>query len=143
MIQNITINLMVESVEESVKFYTEVLDFPLIFVVDEEKNTTFWNMPESWNAIFAQVWDEHNKIMIQQEKNLSSEIKQLKWVRIWASMSFYITIKNIDDYYNQLKSKVEILRSLETSWYWMKEFVIQDNSWYIIMFGEQDPDFKY
>ncbi len=141
MIQDITTNIMVEDVEETVRFYNEVLWFWIIFTVDDQKNTWFWEILETWNIIFAQVWDEKNKIMIQQKQNLASEIKQLEWVPIWASMSFYITVEDIDTYYKRYSKKWIIIRDLETSWYGMKEFVIKDNSWYILMIGEQDKDF--
>ena len=138
MIQNITTNIMVDDVKETVKFYTEILWFPLIFTVDDEKNTGFWEILKTWNIVFAQIWDENNKIMIQEKSNLAWEIKELQLIEIWASMSFYITVEWIEDYYRRCKKADVIIRDLETSWYGMKEFCIRDNSGYIIMFGEQD-----
>ncbi len=143
MIQNITTNIMVEDVPESVEFYTEVLWFPIIFTVDDEKNTGFWEVLKTWNIVFAQVWDENNKIMIQEKNNLAWEIKELKWVEIWASMSFYFTVENIEDYYETCSKEWIVIRELETSWYGMKEFCITDNSGYVIMLGEQDKDFTF
>ena len=143
MLKNITTNIMVENVLESVKFYTEVLWFPLIFTVDDEKNTGFWEILETWNIIFAQVWDENNKLMIQEKNNLGWEIKELKWVEIGASMSFYFTVENIESYYEKCKNADCVIRELETSWYGMKEFCITDNSGYVIMFGEEDTSQKF
>ena len=76
--------------------------------------------------------------MIQEKNNLASEIKELDGVKIWASMSLYIHVENIEKYYEKCSKAEVVIRNLDTSWYWMKEFVIQDNSWYVIMLGEQD-----
>ena len=159
-IDNIAINLMTEDISESLDFYVNELGFKLIFIVDDKQTTyvtedldkyfdnrfrlksldkkDIENKKEDKKIIFAQIWDENNKIMLQDRDDLIKEIPELNNKSIWWSFSFYIKIENIDIFYNKIKSnkKVKIIKEINTSWYWMKELIIMDNSGYVIMFSE-------
>jgi uncharacterized glyoxalase superfamily protein PhnB len=51
---------------------------------------------------------------------------------------FYIDVENIEETYKQLEGRVEIAKTLETTWYGMREFYIRDCNGYILGFAERE-----
>ena len=47
-----------------------------------------------------------------------------------------IELENLEDFYKNIKDKVDVAKELFTTWYGMKEFYIRDNNGYILTFAE-------
>ncbi len=122
---NLTINLMVSDVNESVKFYTEVLSFKLEMSVPDE-------------GIFnwAMVSNNQISIMFQEEKNLKEEYPCLNENKITPSFTMYIKTDNLKSLYNELKDKTNIVLDYHKTFYGSNEFAISDNNGYILTFAE-------
>lgn len=130
-------NLMVKDVKETVEFYNNNLDFELIMAVPETQDGILKEIPKDKKIVYALVKNGDVELMFQEEENLKEDISVFSDSIIGASVSFYIEIENLKDFYNEVKEKVEIVKELSTTWYGMNEFYIRDNNGYILGFAEQ------
>ena len=46
-------------------------------------------------------------------------------------------VEKLEDFYNKIREKVNVVKELSTTWYGMNEFYIRDNNGYILGFSEQ------
>ncbi len=130
-------NLMVKDVKATVEFYQENLGFDLAMAVPETKDGILTEIPEDKKVIYAMVKNGSVEIMFQAEESLKEDIVVFADSKIGASVSFYIEVENLEDFFNSIKEKVEIVKELSTTWYGMNEFYIRDNNGYILGFAEQ------
>lgn len=118
MYETITTNIMVKNVKETIKFYEEKLEFKKILSVPEEGNT----------LNFAILNKDKISIMIQEQKNLSSEYPTLKTDEIVPTFTLFITVDDVTTIYNKLKDTVKIAKELHKTFYGKDEFAIFDNN---------------
>lgn len=50
--------------------------------------------------------------------------------------SFYFRVDTVDQLWNQLKDKANVVYPIETFAYGMREFAIHDNNGYVLQFGQ-------
>jgi uncharacterized glyoxalase superfamily protein PhnB len=55
-----------------------------------------------------------------------------------GSLLFYIRLKNIRTFFDQLKDKVNVLHGLQKTFYGATEFSITDNNNYVLTFAEDE-----
>jgi uncharacterized glyoxalase superfamily protein PhnB len=105
-----------ENLDETIRFYMNILGFTLMGRNDD------------WQ--WASLRKDEIYIMLSQpnehEKNTS----------IGFSGSFYFNVKDVDDLWEDLKTKSKICYEIETFEWGMREFAIYDNNGYILQFGE-------
>ena len=135
--KKISPNLMVKDVKETVGFYNNNLGFKLIMAVPETQDGVLTEIPEGKKIVYAVVKNGNVELMFQEEKSLKKDITVFANSEIGASVSFYIEVENLEDFYNEIKEKVEIAKELSTTWYGMNEFYIRDNNGYVLGFAEQ------
>lgn len=128
---------MVKDVKETVEFYKNNLGFELIMAVPETQDGVLAEIPEDQKVVYALVKNGNVEIMFQAEKSLKEDIKIFEKYEIGASMSLYIEVENLEDFYNKIRGRVEVVKEFFTTWYGMKEFYIRDNNGYILGFAEQ------
>ena len=133
----LTPNLMVEDVNETIKYYEVILGFSQRMAVDEGKNMHFTDIPEGTTAVYAQLTRGSVEIMIQRQDSLITDIPALANHPISASATLYITVTDIEELYGELKAKADVVNELDTTWYNMREFYIRDINGYILGFAEQ------
>ena len=126
MFTQLTTNLMVEDVDQSVAFYQDVLGFSLKQSVPRKKG----------GLQFAIVAKDKQFLMFQERTNLIEEYPLLATERVQPSVSLYIMVDNFDALYQKIKNKHEILTEIHTTFYGAKEFAIADNSGYVLTFTE-------
>jgi len=126
MYTNMTTNLMVENVDESVAFYRDILGFSVVASVPGD----------SGNLQFAILLKDNINLMLQEKHNLIGEYPILDTPEVHPSITLYITVDNFNDLYRELKSKYEILCDVHETFYGSKEFAIADNSGYVLTFTE-------
>ena len=51
--------------------------------------------------------------------------------------SFYIKVDNVDEFWNEIKDKTNIVYPLDNFEYVMREFAIKDNNGFILQFGQE------
>jgi len=130
-------NLMVKDIRETVEFYKNNLGFDFIVAVPETKDGMVTNLTGEQKLIWAQVKNGNVEIMLQAEESLKEDVTAFTDSEIGASVSFYMEVENLEDFYNEIKTKVEIVKEFSTTWYGMNEFYIHDNNGYILGFSEQ------
>lgn len=126
MYKNITTNLMVVSVDQSVKFYQEVLGLEVVASVPAKDQT----------LQFAILTKEAITLMLQEKNNLSEEYPILAAKKIQPSITMYITVENFEEFYAKVKSSYQIYTEPHTTFYGAKEFAIADPDGYILTFTE-------
>ena len=126
-------NFLVKDVAESVRFYQEILGFELEIAVPDGATRIENVITEEMIYSTAMVRRDEIFLMFMNENSFKCELHGFPQ---GASVLFYIDVDNIEDMYSQLENRVEIVKSLETTWYGMQEFYIRDCNNYILGFGE-------
>ena len=126
MYTNMTTNLMVESVDESVAFYKDILGFSVTASVPAD----------SGELQFAILTKDGLNLMLQERTNLIGECPSLDTPKTQPSATLYIMVDNFDELCADLKEKCGLLCDVHTTFYGAKEFAIVDNTGYVLTFTE-------
>jgi uncharacterized glyoxalase superfamily protein PhnB len=126
-IKRLTPELVVQNIKESVDFYVNMLGFELKNSVGED------------NMVWANVmWpDSDIGFMFMTPASMGEEIAEFTTKPIGGSVVQYIEIDGLDELYEKVKGKVEVVAEKHTTFYGSKEFSIKDNSGYVLMFSER------
>lgn len=108
--------LWTERLDETIGFYTQFLGFIL-----QEKN-------DDWQ--WASLEKDGVQIMLSKPNELEN------FNGIGFTGSFYFNINNVDELWEDLKTKAKICYEIETFDWEMREFAIYDNNGYILQFGQ-------
>lgn len=108
--------LWTERLDETIGFYTQFLGFIL-----QEKN-------DDWR------WASLEKDGVQIMLSKPNEIENFN--EIGFTGSFYFNVNNVDELWEDLKTKAKICYEIETFDWEMREFAIYDNNGYILQFGQ-------
>ncbi len=135
--QNITPNLAVKNVKESINFYKDVLEFTLEMAVPKDKSGFGSELDKDKDYIWAMMKNGGAEVMFQESASFKEDIGDI-FDSIGASISFYIRVDDVNSLHDKLLSKVEIVKDIETTWYGMREFYIKDCNGYILGFGTQE-----
>ncbi|OGC20984.1 hypothetical protein A3J90_06710 [candidate division WOR-1 bacterium RIFOXYC2_FULL_37_10] len=124
----LTVNLMVENVDDAVAWYKNVLGAQVVAsvpcVIDNSKLQ--WAM-----VVFGGV-----SLMLQLRSSLEGEILALKNMPIGGSFTMYIDVEDINAVLKSVKGKAEIVQEMRTTFYGAHEFAIKDCNGYILAFSE-------
>ena len=118
-------NIFVNDIDKTIDFYKS-LGFVVMATVSESGKLN-WAMIVNGNVTF----------MFQTFESLGNELPEIKR-EDGSSLLFYIKVKNINDYFNTLKDKVNILKGIEKTFYGATEFSIVDNNGYVLTFAEDE-----
>ncbi len=108
--------LWTEHLKETVHFYTQILGFK----IGEQNNDWQW----------ASLCKDDVEIM------LAKPNEHEQYEKIGFSGSFYFSVENVDELWENMKEKCKICYPLETFEWEMKEFAVYDNNGYILQFGQ-------
>lgn len=125
--QSLTPNMGVKSVNETVKFYTEVLGFKLIVSV-----------PESGEFVFAIIGAGNVTLMFQELGSLKEEYPELNDVPNRGVFTFYVKMKNKNDLYEKVKNTNHLVKAMNVTPYGAEEFAIRDNNGFILTIAEDE-----
>jgi uncharacterized glyoxalase superfamily protein PhnB len=127
MLNSLTPNLMVNNVEETIEYYTDILGFTLLKTI-----------PEHGNPDWAMVKRNDVVLMFQSAKSLKDELPKLKAQKPGGGLTFYIKVGKITELHEELvDNEVEIISDLESTFYDTIEFSIVDINGYILTFSEE------
>ena len=118
MYETITTNIMVENVKETIEFYQSKLGFQKVLSVPEDGSI----------LDFAIIKKDNISIMFQERKNLLDEYPTLQKNEIIPAFTLFITVKDVEKLYKELKDKVKIAKELHKTFYDKSEFDIFDNN---------------
>ncbi len=117
-------NIFVEDIKATINFYN-LLGFKTIMSVPETGEDVVWVMMNNGSV----------NIMFQTYKSLGEDLPEISRQN-GGSLLLYVNLKNIADFYEDIKGKVPILKHLETTFYGATEFSVKDNNGYVITFAE-------
>lgn len=127
-LNSLTPNLMVNDVEETIEFYTDILGFTVLMTV-----------PETGKLDWAMVKRNDVVMMFQTKKSLSSELPRLAGEKPGGGLTFYIKVDRISELHEELyNNEVEIISDLESTFYNTLEFSIVDLNGYVLTFSEEE-----
>lgn len=128
MYKTITTNIMVESVKASIQFYEEKLGFTTAVTVPNEAD----------NFNFAILVKDSISLMFQSKESLVEEYPTLQVDIIKPVFTLFIAVDNIQEVYQELKDKTEIVKELHQTFYGKDEFAIFDNNHNILTISSHD-----
>lgn len=122
----LTPNLMVRSVDETVRFYKDFMGFEVRLAV-----------PNDGPLVWASVQRDNIALMFQERNNLVGEYPTLEDRQENAGFTLFIQVSHIEEFYEKLKNRVTFAKDLGTTFYGMKEFAIEDCNGVILTFAER------
>jgi uncharacterized glyoxalase superfamily protein PhnB len=123
--ESLSPNIFVNDINQTIEFYKQ-LGFKLITTV-----------PEQPEYVWAMMTCEKVTFMFQTFDSLGNELPAISRQN-GGSLLFYISLKNIREFFESVKDKVTVLKGLETTFYGATEFSIQDNNGYVLTFAEHE-----
>ena len=123
LMESIAPNIYVFNIQETISFYKK-LGFQI-----QAKN------PDNENPVFVLMTCGKVTVMFQSFESLGDELPIVKREK-GSSLLLYIQLKNIQEFYDSIKDRVEVYRELEKTFYGATEFSIIDNNDYLLTFAE-------
>lgn len=108
--------LWTENLDETIAFYMNILGFTLM-----DRN-------EDWQ--WASLRKDEVLIMLSQRNQHENPAS------IGFSGSFYFNVNDVDDLWEDLKTKAKVCYEIETFEWGMREFAVYDNNGYRLQFGQ-------
>lgn len=123
--ESLSPNLFVNDIQQTINFYN-LLGFETTMSVPEQQ-------PFDW----AMMTKGKVTFMFQSFESLGDKIPEIKRQE-GGPLLFYIQLKNIRNFHDQLVGKVTILKGLEKTFYGATEFSILDNNGFVLTFAEDE-----
>jgi uncharacterized glyoxalase superfamily protein PhnB len=118
-------NIFVKDMNATIAFYKQ-LGFETIMTVPE-KGDYDWVMMKKGEVTF----------MFQTFKNLGDVLPEVNR-KDGGSLLFYIRVKGIRAFHDNLKGKAKVIVELNKTFYGATEFSIVDNNGYVLTFAEDE-----
>src|SRR5262249_26976747 len=119
-------NLIVASVERSLAFYVDVLGFARGLTVPDESP-----------LVFASVTSGSVEIFFNDRAAAVQEYPAFGGQPIGATATMFLEMTGVDALHERVKSHAKVVMPLETKFYGMREFAIEDPDGYVITFAER------
>ena len=126
-LNKLTPNLIVSDVARSVAFYRDVLGF-----------TVQQTVPEDAPFVFAIMVSGSVEIFLNAADTAIQEYPAFKDRPIGGTLTLFIEVANIQQVYDSLKARLEVIMPIEKKWYGVTEFAFTDPDGYVITFAERD-----
>jgi uncharacterized glyoxalase superfamily protein PhnB len=122
--ESLSPNIFVKDIKATIAFYKQ-LGFDVAMSVPEGGDELVWTMMVNGSVT----------VMFQTFDSLGEDLQEVKREN-GGSLLFYIKLKGILNFFDQLKEKVTIVKGLEKTFYGATEFSILDNNGYLLTFAE-------
>ena len=119
-------NIFVSYMPETIAFY-KMLGFNMTMFVPENGDDLVWAMMVNGSVT----------IMFQTYESLGESLPEIQR-KDGGSLLLYVNLKNIRQFFESIKDKVEVLSGLEATFYGATEFSILDNNNYVLTFAEHE-----
>ncbi len=94
-------------------------------------------VPETGDFVWAMMTCGNVTFMFQTFESLGSELPAISR-EDGGSLLLYIQTKEIRQFYEEIKDKVNVIKGLEKTFYGATEFSIQDINGYILTFAQDE-----
>jgi uncharacterized glyoxalase superfamily protein PhnB len=122
--ESLSPNIFVSDMKATIAFYN-LLGFEATMTVPETGDDLVWVMMSSGKITF----------MFQTFESLGDDLPQINRNN-GGSLLLYISLSNIQIFFEQIKDKVTVLKGLEKTFYGATEFSIMDNNNYVLTLAE-------
>lgn len=136
-ITKLTPNFEVTDVTETVAFYEENFGFRLVMCVPETQDGIEQFLAEGTSYVYAMMQHGSVEVFFQRSDTFKEDVVFSRGLPIGASVSFYVEIEGIEEFYRAMKQKHLPMTELRTTWYGMQEFYVTDLNGYILGFAEK------
>lgn len=133
----LTPNFEVADIKQTVKFYQDNFGFNLIMAVPETQDRIDQLFADDMEYVYALVFKDNIELMFQRTDTFKVDVVFSKGLAIAASVSFYMEVEGIEEFYQEIKYKEINATELKTAWYGMREFYMQDINGYILGIAEK------
>ncbi|HEX2865537.1 MAG TPA: VOC family protein [Ignavibacteriales bacterium] len=124
--KKLTPNLMVNDVNETIKFYHDNLGFGADVTI-----------PDTGKYNFAILSNGNVELMVQKRESFSQDLNVAKDAQIGGTFSLFFEVNDIVPLYEKATSAgLQMVRELHQTFYGTREFTIRDNNGYILTFSE-------
>jgi uncharacterized glyoxalase superfamily protein PhnB len=124
--KKLTPNLLVANVDRSLAFYVDTLGF--------ERGMT---VPDASPFVFASVTAGSVEIFFNDAAGAVKEYPGFGGKPIGCTGTLFVEVEGVDALHDRLKAKAKIVMAIETKFYGMREFAIEDPDGYVITFAER------
>lgn len=133
----LTPNFEVADIKESVAYYETNLGFKLIMTVPATQDVIEQTFKENKEYVYAMMQRDHIDLFFQRSDTFKADVAFAQGLPIGASVSFYMEIEGIEEFYQDIRSKRLEITDVKTTWYGMQEFYLKDLNGYILGFAEK------
>ncbi|WP_374950937.1 VOC family protein [Mucilaginibacter sp.] len=127
--ESLSPNFFVKDISSTIDFY-KLLGFEVAMSVPPEGTDLVWVMMTNGGV----------SMMFQTMESLGNDLPQIHRTD-GSSLLMYITVKDIQGFFDRIKEQVTVLKGLETTFYGATEFSILDPNNYVLTFAEhQEQD---
>ena len=124
--ESLSPNIFVDNMNETIEFYRSI-GFQMVMTVPEAGEDPVWAMLTNGGVT----------VMFQTFGSLGEDLPEISRNN-GGSLLFYIKLKNIRAFFEEIKDKVKVLKGLEATFYGATEFSILDNNNYVLTFAEDE-----
>ncbi len=136
-INKLSPNFEVKDIKKTVEFYAEHFGFTLIMAVPESQDGIEQTLSADKTYVYAMMQKDNVELMFQHSDSFKKDVIFAKNFDMGATVSFYMEIEGIKDFYHVLQNKNLEMTELKTTWYGMQEFYVKDLNGYILGFAEK------
>ncbi len=136
-VNKLTPNFEVKDIESTVTFYQSVLGFTLVMAVPSTQDAMDESFISDKDYVYALVKKDNVELMFQRTDSFKQDVTLARGLPIGASVSFYMEVNGLDDFFVSIKDKVDVFTAPEMAWYGMREFYLKDINGYILGFAEK------
>ncbi|MEM7549901.1 MAG: VOC family protein [Bacteroidota bacterium] len=119
----IVLELMVKDVQETIQFYSEILEFELE-AKEEDNGKLYW----------AKLSNHGFSISLKEEGRLKSEEEFMKEYKVGGSFSLCFQVDDLEHQYERVKVKCELFNHPHLTPCGATQFSMKDNNGYVINF---------
>lgn len=123
--KNLTPNLMVYNVNDTIDYYETYFNFKLVQTVPEEGQFQ-WAMVNAGNV----------NLMFQTIDSLRNDLPQFEDLEPGGGLTLFFEVDDVEKLYNSVKDNVEVIVEFHKTYYGMNEFSIRDLNGFLLTFAE-------
>ena len=107
-VNKLTPNLEVKDIESTVTFYQSVLGFTLVMAVPSTQDAMDESFISDKDYVYALVKKDNVELMFQRTDSFKQDVVLARGLPIGASVSFYMEVNGLDDFFVSIKDKVDV-----------------------------------
>ncbi|HAY3535253.1 VOC family protein [Elizabethkingia anophelis] len=136
-VTKLTPNFEVTDIKQTVAYYAENFGFRLVICVPETQDGIDQSLAEGKTYVYAMMQKDNVEIFFQRTDTFKEDVVFSQGLPIGASVSFYMDIEGIREFYQEMRKRNLEITDLKTTWYGMQEFYLKDLNGYILGFAEK------